>query len=99
MPSKDGDGLTVRPPCTRPEITASGRDRLARTIECNGGHGDRMSEHHADLQPGHGLPHARRAIANCPRHEPASRAVHTVEDRKSTRLNSSHVAISYAVFC
>src|SRR5690625_6202018 len=23
----------------------------------------------------------------------------TVEDRKSTRLNSSHVAISYAVFC
>src|SRR5439155_14449468 len=26
-----------------------------------------------------------------------SRAVH--QDRKSTRLNSSHVAISYAVFC
>src|SRR5690625_3014896 len=24
---------------------------------------------------------------------------HDVEDRKSTRLNSSHVAISYAVFC
>src|SRR5439155_24391677 len=24
---------------------------------------------------------------------------HEVEDRKSTRLNSSHVAISYAVFC
>src|SRR5690625_7053726 len=24
---------------------------------------------------------------------------HTVTDRKSTRLNSSHVAISYAVFC
>src|SRR5207253_8931097 len=24
---------------------------------------------------------------------------HGVEDRKSTRLNSSHVAISYAVFC
>src|SRR5690625_1300842 len=23
----------------------------------------------------------------------------TLEDRKSTRLNSSHVAISYAVFC
>src|SRR5439155_26697320 len=28
--------------------------------------------------------------------EPARR---TLEDRKSTRLNSSHVAISYAVFC
>src|SRR5437870_10680399 len=26
-------------------------------------------------------------------------ALRTVEDRKSTRLNSSHVAISYAVFC
>src|SRR5207253_10071098 len=26
-------------------------------------------------------------------------AILTVEDRKSTRLNSSHVAISYAVFC
>src|SRR5690606_41893211 len=24
---------------------------------------------------------------------------HVVEDRKSTRLNSSHVKISYAVFC
>src|SRR5207253_5581846 len=26
-------------------------------------------------------------------------ALENVEDRKSTRLNSSHVAISYAVFC
>src|SRR5437870_9899791 len=26
-------------------------------------------------------------------------AVHQAQDRKSTRLNSSHVAISYAVFC
>src|SRR5687768_17995647 len=29
--------------------------------------------------------------------EPAE--VHTVQDRKSTRLNSSHGYISYAVFC
>src|SRR5699024_11469420 len=27
------------------------------------------------------------------------RSQQTVEDRKSTRLNSSHVSISYAVFC
>src|SRR5439155_25487767 len=27
------------------------------------------------------------------------RGVDAMEDRKSTRLNSSHVAISYAVFC
>src|SRR5207249_7804243 len=29
----------------------------------------------------------------------AERAVHAGADRKSTRLNSSHVSISYAVFC
>src|SRR5439155_20628290 len=28
-----------------------------------------------------------------------TRCVHGTTDRKSTRLNSSHVAISYAVFC
>src|SRR5690625_7459231 len=31
--------------------------------------------------------------------QPLSRAMRDFEDRKSTRLNSSHVAISYAVFC
>src|SRR5690242_21218138 len=35
--------------------------------------------------------------------EPAVREAgasgHVVEDRKSTRLNSSHMSISYAVFC
>src|SRR5688500_19735305 len=28
-----------------------------------------------------------------------TRRVETLEDRKSTRLNSSHLVISYAVFC
>src|SRR5690349_23047001 len=28
-----------------------------------------------------------------------ARVTHTIADRKSTRLNSSHVEISYAVFC
>src|SRR5439155_17026273 len=36
----------------------------------------------------------RRSRSPC---RPAS--VHDQRDRKSTRLNSSHVAISYAVFC
>src|SRR5256885_6428822 len=31
--------------------------------------------------------------------EPARRAARGQEDRKSTRLNSSHLVISYAVFC
>src|SRR5437870_13524113 len=30
---------------------------------------------------------------------PATRSTSPAVDRKSTRLNSSHVAISYAVFC
>src|SRR5262245_64638109 len=33
------------------------------------------------------------------RHDPLSVYVDALEDRKSTRLNSSHLGISYAVFC
>src|SRR5205814_9974543 len=32
-------------------------------------------------------------------HRPPLPASHTFRDRKSTRLNSSHLGISYAVFC
>src|SRR5690242_21225908 len=38
-----------------------------------------------------------RSIAAMRTPPPAARAVQT--DRKSTRLNSSHMSISYAVFC
>src|SRR5256885_11420422 len=31
--------------------------------------------------------------------KPVGLAEHLMEDRKSTRLNSSHLVISYAVFC
>src|SRR5439155_22238168 len=34
-----------------------------------------------------------------PHHVPRDVEAHASGDRKSTRLNSSHVAISYAVFC
>src|SRR5690606_40666801 len=37
----------------------------------------------------------RPAQINPPSHAPGAR----IRDRKSTRLNSSHVKISYAVFC
>src|SRR5262245_64246198 len=41
-----------------------------------------------------------RAGANLPQmHEAIGSHVHLWEDRKSTRLNSSHLGISYAVFC
>src|SRR3989454_1688215 len=41
-------------------------------------------------------------LVSCfPRHRsrPLPRCVRQVRDRKSTRLNSSHLVISYAVFC
>src|SRR5439155_13949189 len=40
---------------------------------------------------------ARRGGSGIPAHAPAE--LQNEIDRKSTRLNSSHVAISYAVFC
>src|SRR5690606_41409751 len=55
-----------------------------------------------------GLPqvgtHVRAVPWRAPPHDPAQRSAERVQpgqgqDRKSTRLNSSHVKISYAVFC
>src|SRR5690349_23801068 len=42
---------------------------------------------------------ARTAARACPTATAAPSARTTARDRKSTRLNSSHVEISYAVFC
>src|SRR5690625_6143379 len=47
---------------------------------------------------GPGRLHAYGAAA-VPPGPSVARTVRDVRDRKSTRLNSSHVAISYAVFC
>src|SRR5438045_7413386 len=41
---------------------------------------------------------ARRELGPAPQRPPGARA-HLRPDRKSTRLNSSHLGISYAVFC
>src|SRR5437870_9629214 len=50
-----------------------------------------------------GRRHRRRRVRTEPRPRPAhgvpERRDRRAQDRKSTRLNSSHVAISYAVFC
>src|SRR2546426_3383880 len=43
------------------------------------------------------VPHGRDADAVRPRLR--DRRAHRERDRKSTRLNSSHLVISYAVFC
>src|SRR5207253_7756978 len=54
-----------------------------------------------DASVAHGDPHGAGVLE--PRAEPDAAAIGReldgVGDRKSTRLNSSHVAISYAVFC
>src|SRR5207253_7502837 len=42
---------------------------------------------------------AFESASRCRRRATSSRMALAVLDRKSTRLNSSHVAISYAVFC
>src|SRR5690625_6433995 len=47
-----------------------------------------------DLADVAALPGVGRKLQNLARRSKAKR-----QDRKSTRLNSSHVAISYAVFC
>src|SRR5690242_21516609 len=44
-----------------------------------------------DTEIVHGIPSSRRLLSEG--------SIVSVEDRKSTRLNSSHMSISYAVFC
>src|SRR5438874_8263501 len=53
--------------------------------------------HILDAEPA-AFHHAKPGAVEQARHEPG-RALEPPEDRKSTRLNSSHVEISYAVFC
>src|SRR5690625_6174683 len=57
------------------------------------GDDDRQSRHR---RPGRELDGDRHGDEDQPQH---LRLRTRVQDRKSTRLNSSHVAISYAVFC
>src|SRR5690606_41935940 len=53
------------------------------------------------VSDGHVLGRVLRGVYQASDSEPCNLAPYTgiVEDRKSTRLNSSHVKISYAVFC
>src|SRR5439155_24582276 len=64
---------------------------LFRSLWPQTGHPQAVLYPLARLFPGMGQPELA--------HRRRQRLVHLVEDRKSTRLNSSHVAISYAVFC
>src|SRR3712207_7498040 len=63
---------------------------------CDCRHG-RLRRHGRHASAPRGNPSPRRALL--PRHAPSGRGRLGPEDRKSTRLNSSHANISYAVFC
>src|SRR2546430_11328459 len=61
---------------------------------------DALGEARAGVSTDH--PAGRHRERDWPVDDPAGREQgdrHAVEDRKSTRLNSSHSQISYAVFC
>src|SRR5207253_3440040 len=79
-----------------PSLGAGLREVLARVVRCVTSSG---VSHLCcrSFRPGHAFPWAgsnqRKPHATC------SGAARQPSDRKSTRLNSSHVAISYAVFC
>src|SRR5689334_23752339 len=61
---------------------------IRRTGICSRGAG-------TDRPPDRGQDHPRVEL----RHHMKTQAALLVQDRKSTRLNSSHSSISYAVFC
>src|SRR5437870_9171632 len=64
-----------------------------------GGHGAVARARQDDREGGEG-PRPEGAVAVAQQHrDGAGIKVGHRQDRKSTRLNSSHVAISYAVFC
>src|SRR5256885_12249494 len=58
----------------------------------------RSGHHRVPVHVGRGVDEGRRA-AVARRLEPDKRVLEQRPDRKSTRLNSSHLVISYAVFC
>src|SRR5437762_9363471 len=71
-----------------------GAEPVDRTVAADQGGGATIADHRVIFDPHrHGTSMSRR---DSPGIRPAARAM---QDRKSTRLNSSHRCISYAVFC
>src|SRR2546430_6219683 len=52
-----------------------------------------------DARPQHGFDHARERVEHAQQDDDLPIVPVSQADRKSTRLNSSHSQISYAVFC
>src|SRR5690606_40353749 len=98
------------PPCTLRAPAATGLATLSlhAALPISASHANRAGADHLEPLVCHDLRRARRRLCGqptgpSPRHlqlaEPELCGWHIDGDRKSTRLNSSHVKISYAVFC
>src|SRR5438132_5736084 len=70
------------------------QDRQSRFFRCLS-----LEDRHADIAPGHRQNLHRANFSQSIRPALLSRQGKEGTDRKSTRLNSSHTVISYAVFC
>src|SRR3712207_8067893 len=67
-----------------------------REVDRDGADEDRRQEHHVEHEEARDDVARRKVAAEHPERDPVA---DQREDRKSTRLNSSHANISYAVFC
>src|SRR6266540_6503542 len=94
LPVAAGDGGPVAPPVTRAVLALAGADlaALGRDRQLGGDLDQSL------LLPTYGRLGAR-ALLLLGVGRDSGRSLETLRDRKSTRLNSSHITISYAVFC
>src|SRR5207253_7050062 len=89
----------ARPVAVRHHADAiAGPERLTRIVLHDGDHPSTI-EAHGQLEPWPAIGIALDRIADNAAQNRAADDCRGLADRKSTRLNSSHVAISYAVFC
>src|SRR5699024_12697423 len=65
----------------------------------NAGEKRQHQQHRAETQPVNCVLDLNLGLAHPAQHKDRSQQAADNQDRKSTRLNSSHVSISYAVFC
>src|SRR6266704_5790917 len=80
------------------QSSLSERTQHASTAGCGGIRPPGRTHRRPALSRVHGLPAVSATLGRVPG-RPGADGQPAEADRKSTRLNSSHVSISYAVFC
>src|SRR5207249_6696791 len=88
-------------PAATPLYTLSLHDALPISVASRASAATRSGVRRPAAAPGRGrrARFARSSSATSQSARPTARSAPSGRDRKSTRLNSSHVSISYAVFC